>query len=153
MGLENRLGLANVLTGQADYLQAIRSIDIAGISPSPKTLDVMTSGPYSPDSIHAFSSPRMESTLSAISDQYDFLLLDSPPVLSVNDPLVLASNVDGVLFVIGTGEAGNEELRRAKDRLERSGGGIVGSVLNRFDESSHKPGYHPYQYADQRDRG
>ncbi len=77
---------------------------------------------------------------------YDIVLLDSPLALSVSDPSLLAPLVDGVLLlVLGTGAVGERDLIRAKEPLEMAGGNLFEIVMNRFDDKSHGPGFHPYE--------
>jgi Mrp family chromosome partitioning ATPase len=60
------------------------------------------------------------------------------------DPLFLAPHVDDVLLVLAAGVVVEKDAKQAKDRIEQVGGRILGVVLNRFSETLHGPGYHPY---------
>jgi Mrp family chromosome partitioning ATPase len=75
---------------------------------------------------------------------YDVVLVDSPPVLSVNDAVLLAPLVDGIVLVLNTGVVTENEVKQTKERLERAGGKILGAVMNAFIEKFHGPGSQPY---------
>ena len=72
-------------------------------------------------------------------------LVDSPPTLSVNDPILLAPLVDGIILVLNSGVVTEDDAKSAKKRLEQAGGHILGVVMNRFVEGVNGVGYHPYQ--------
>jgi len=146
MGIGNEIGLANVLTSGAQPSEVLRKIQSTRMEASTGTLAVLPSGPFSLRTIHTLSSPRLQSLLKTLSEQYEWVLVDSPPILSVNDPLVLSAGVDDVLLVVRAGEVRSRELRIAKERLDRAGARVCGSVLNRFDKRTHDLDYHPYPY-------
>ena len=73
------------------------------------------------------------------------MLLDSPPILAVNDALLLGGIVDGVLLVVGAGSADRDEVRRVKEQLGPIGTPIIGAVLNQFDPKIHGRPNQPYR--------
>jgi Mrp family chromosome partitioning ATPase len=82
--------------------------------------------------------------IRAFAQVYDTVVIDSPPVLSVSDCLLLAPLVDGVILILSTGALLQSDATRAKQQLEQAGGRILGVVMNRFDENLHGPAFHPY---------
>jgi capsular exopolysaccharide synthesis family protein len=143
----NHRGLADVLSGQCAAADVVQSIDLPTTASPARSLSVITSGPVSADSVHLLGSPRMAAALGDVSQPFDFVLLDSPPILPVNDPIVLSTVSDMVVFVIQAGETAGPEVRRARQRLERVSDRIVGSVLTRFDGAWEDDGQYAYPYG------
>lgn len=153
MGVQNTVGLANLLTEELATAEVLRKVELTGMKSPAGTLAVVPSGPFSLHSIHTLRSERLQTVFETLSQQYDLVLIDSPPILSVNDPLVLSSSVDDVLLVVSAGAVRSDELRIAKERLERAGARVCGSVLNRFDKRAYDLDYHPYSYSNGQEPG
>jgi Mrp family chromosome partitioning ATPase len=75
----------------------------------------------------------MRETLEKLRDSYDFLILDSPPVLPVTDSVVLAREVDGVVLVVKGHDTPRELIRRARDQLVQANTRLLGAVINNVD--------------------
>jgi Mrp family chromosome partitioning ATPase len=90
-------------------------------------------------------SPKLKTILDQTAQQFDLVLLDSPPALSVNDPLFLADAVDGVILVVACGLAKECDAKLAKERIQQAGGQILGVVINKFVPGLHGQGFHPYR--------
>ena len=145
--LDNKVGLRDLLTGTvgiADVLQVVKPVHD---SPrKPLTLRVITGGTTgSANTMLAMGSPKLRTILDQTTQQFDIVLLDSPPVLSVNDPLFLADAVDGVIFVVACGQAKEVDAKLAKERIQQAGGQILGVVINQFISGLHGEGFHPYR--------
>lgn len=100
------LGLTSVLSGEAKYADAIQDTSVANLS-------VLPCGPLPASPAELLASPRFAELLRLFRDQYDYVLLDSPPVLAVTDALVVAPHVDGVLLVVRTSKNGRPLAERA----------------------------------------
>jgi len=144
LDLPNHSGLANVLSGERDASDVLQTVTLQAETGSTRSLHAITSGTVSTDSVHLLGLPRMAATLEELQGRFDFILLDSPPVLPVNDPIVLSTVADMVVLVIQAGAAAGHEVRRARQRLESAGTRIVGSVLTRFDGAGEEDGQYPY---------
>jgi capsular exopolysaccharide synthesis family protein len=137
--------------GFTDILDAGSSLtlgDVVQKVPIPRdrtAIDIIPSGTLLPIHSNPLASPRLESLVKAASEQYENVLFDSPPALSVSDPCFLAPFVKGVLFVVGSGTVQERDAKLAKARIEKAGGHLVGFVMNRFDATRYGPGYHPYE--------
>ncbi|MFN2135678.1 MAG: polysaccharide biosynthesis tyrosine autokinase [Candidatus Promineifilaceae bacterium] len=107
-------------------------------------LRVMTSGPIPPNPAEILSSQRMAQLIDELITEADFLLFDSPPVLSVTDAAVLAPQTQGALFVVQVGETSRDTLRQAVERLRKSNAHVMGVLLNRIKPSHGS--YYYYQY-------
>jgi capsular exopolysaccharide synthesis family protein len=144
--VENTQGFVDILTGSRDVQDLIQVVKITDHLPENKqTLDAIASGKVATNSFKLMGSPRLKEAIEYLRNQYDVVLIDSSPVLSVNDPLFLAPMVDGVILVLNTGVVTEKDAKHAKERLEQARGHILGVVMNHFIEGVHGPGYHPYQ--------
>ena len=95
--------------------------------------------------------PILVNALMALRDKYEWILMDAPPVLVVNDALALASILDGTVLVVDTGKTRLDALERASLMLNDVGGKILGVVLNRFDPKNAYGSYygsHRYGHYD-----
>jgi capsular exopolysaccharide synthesis family protein len=139
--LPNSRGLTNLLIDEGDY-EAYLNIDN-----SYSNLHILTSGPIPPNPAELLGSNKMKKLLSNIQKDYDYVFIDSPPVVTVTDAVVLAPVVDGVILVIQAGKTEIEAVSRAKEILESVKANILGVVLNRVKES-HRGYYYYYYYYD-----
>ncbi len=145
LGLENAKGLVDILGGTEPKRDIVRTLEIA--NPGDRracVLNVVTSGQCS-NAFEVIQSASLGECIQEFAGPYDTVVIDSPPVLSVSDPLLLAALVDGVVLIVNTGALTAADATRAKQRLEQAGGRILGVVMNRFDENLHGPGFNPYQ--------
>ena len=98
------------------------------------------------------SSEAMRTLLARCAELYDYIVIDSPPVLSVTDGVILARNADAVVLVVRQGKSSKHVVRRARDLLLRAGAPITGIVLNAVDLNSPEYqgyyGHSGYRYAD-----
>lgn len=144
--LDNKVGLGDLLTGTMGIADVLQIVEPVYDSPrKPPIVGVITSGTTgSTNSMLAIGSPKLKAILDHAAQQFDMILLDSPPVLSVSDPLFLAPMADATILVVAAGCVMEKDAQRAKERLEKASGRICGVVLNRFTEKLHGPGHHPY---------
>jgi Mrp family chromosome partitioning ATPase len=90
----------------------------------------------------------MKLLLANLAERYDHILIDSPPVISVTDAVILSKMVDGVIMVVHGGRSSREAVRRARQELESVGAKIFGVVLNNVDlRHDSYEGYYYSQYA------
>jgi Mrp family chromosome partitioning ATPase len=89
----------------------------------------------------------MQLAFGKLAEQFDIVLIDSPPVLPVSDALILSGYADAVLLVVAAGQTRRAELRRTSEKLARASAPVVGAVLNKAtaqDEYGYYGGYQPY---------
>ena len=115
--------------GLSSYLSGTAMLEAVVTRTSVPNLSLIPSGPITPNAADLLSSPRMRELLSAVAQQYDVVLVDSPPVLVASDAATLAPAVDGILLVVGN-RLPDLVLRRAKEQLEAVHGRILGAVVN-----------------------
>lgn len=109
-------------------------------------LSVLTSGPLPPNPADLLSTDRFSHLLKELSSAVDIVLLDTPPVLVVTDPLVVASATDGVVIVSRAGHTRIEALQRTTATLAQGDVRIVGVVLNQ-QRGRDAEGYSYYYYT------
>jgi polysaccharide biosynthesis transport protein len=136
LGMGPRTGLSNVLTGSATLQQAtVRS----SVLP---TLFVLPAGTPPPNPAELLASSNMADILTELRGQYDHIVIDTPPTLSVTDAVIMSPRADTVILVIRSGQTTKQALRRARDILVRVNARVSGVLLNAADLSS--PDYYYY---------
>jgi polysaccharide biosynthesis transport protein len=144
VGSADTAGLIEILLGQADAAEVIRPVTLSG-SPAAGVLSFMAGGRRSSVSLAAVDWDKARSAFRSISQKFDIVVLDSPPILAANDALLFAGIVDAVLLVVGAGSANRDEVRRAKEQLDAIGTPNIGAVLNRFEPKVHGRSNQPYR--------
>jgi polysaccharide biosynthesis transport protein len=144
-GLNGKIGLTTVLTGATKLEETVQRV------PEIPNLDILPSGPVPPFPTEMLSSGAMDAILRRCGEIYDYVVIDSPPILSVTDGVILARQADAVVLVVRHGKSSKHVVRRARDILLRSGAGITGIVLNAVDLNSPEYygyyGYSGYSYS------
>lgn len=135
-GLNGRVGLSTVLAGGMSFEDALRRV------PEVPNLDILCCGPVPPFPTEMLSSEAMHDLLLRCSEQYTHIVIDSPPILSVTDGVILARQCDALALVVRHGKSSRHVVRRARDLLIRSGAPVTGVVLNAVDLNS--PDYYGY---------
>jgi capsular exopolysaccharide synthesis family protein len=137
-GLKGQVGLSNILTGGATVNDAIQ----ATIQPN---LFVIASGIVPPHPSELLSSTLMQDLLRTLCDAYDHVIIDSPPVLSVTDPVLLSVQADAALVIVRSGQTTTAHLRRTCELLHSVKANLLGIVVNAADLAS--PDYYYYYYG------
>jgi len=119
-------GLSNCIAMHKSIMEIIQHTEIEG-------LDILTSGPVAPNPSEILSSKRMDEVLEVLGREYDYVLIDTPPILPVTDAAVMAAKVDGVIMLTAWGNINPEVARDAKTRLVQAGANIIGVILNRVE--------------------
>jgi polysaccharide biosynthesis transport protein len=136
LGMGPRSGLSNVLTGSATLQQAITR------SPVLPNLSVLPAGTPPPNPAELLASTNMRDVLEELRGQYDHIVVDTPPTLSVTDAVVLSPRADAIVLVIRCGQTTKQALRRSRDILMQVNAKVSGVLLNAVDLSS--PDYYYY---------
>ncbi|HEX5045290.1 MAG TPA: polysaccharide biosynthesis tyrosine autokinase [Candidatus Polarisedimenticolaceae bacterium] len=138
--VSDAVGLSSVLTGNAEIERATFDTFVPG-------LRLLPSGPIPPNPSELLDSPGLENLLRALEKTgYDHILLDSPPMLSVTDPIVLASRSEVCLIVVRAGKTIREGLREAASRLQKARPRTVGAILNGVSDRAGHYYYRKYSY-------
>lgn len=140
-------GLGSVLNGVADIREAIQPV------PGVANLHVLPAGPLVSFPAELLGSPEMKDLLATLRNDFDHIIIDSPPVLSVTDAVIVAAMADATLLVTRAGSTSRADLRRACDMLAQVDARLIGVVLNAMDLSPldhyyyggyRKSGYYDY---------
>jgi succinoglycan biosynthesis transport protein ExoP len=137
-GLANSIGITNILAEEAKPGDAIKETDIEGLS-------LLLSGPIPPDPGGIVESEKMRRLIEDLGQQYDITILDSPPILVINDVMVLARYVDGAIITLEAGKITRRALSQARELLKQANIQVVGAILNklRIERGGY---YYSYQY-------
>jgi succinoglycan biosynthesis transport protein ExoP len=129
-------GLVSYLTGRENWHSLVRPSGTNG-------LDLITCGAVPPNPSELLSSSRMTQLIKSAKEQYDFIILDSAPMLALADSRILAPMVSGVLLVVKSGTVPREQVLHAQKGILSVGGNLLGVVLNRVDLATR--GYYDYR--------
>ena len=127
-GLRNVRGMVDVLIGD-DTLENVMQEPL-------ERLKVLTVGYIPPNPAELLSSTRFTQFLDGVREQFDYILLDVPPVEVVADAAIVASQADGVLLVLDAQETRREAVRRSMHNLHSVGARVIGTVMNNVDARS-----------------
>ena len=139
LGLRRQVGLSNVLASGEDPASVIWHV------PQLPNLWVLPCGSIPPHPAELVGSARMRQLLHSWRQEYDHIVIDSPPVLSVTDAVLLAVTVDSVILVLHSGRTTKAALRRTRDLLMNVNASVMGVVVNAVNLNS--PDYYYYYYS------
>src|ERR1700674_1508085 len=139
LGMGPKIGISNVLTGSATLQQAIIPSTIL------PDLFILPAGTPPPNPAELLASNKMKNVLEELRKQYDHIVIDTPPTLSVTDAVVMSTSADAVVLVIRSGHTTKPALRRARDILLQVNARVCGVLVNAVDLNSPDYYYH-YEY-------
>ncbi|WP_305037308.1 CpsD/CapB family tyrosine-protein kinase [Solibacillus palustris] len=137
----NKVGLSNVIAKKATINEAIQETFIFG-------LHVLTSGPIPPNPAELLSSKSMDALILDVKRDFDIVIIDAPPLLSVSDAQILANKCDGTVLIVNTGVVEKEAVRKANVILSNSQSIIIGVVLNNYVTPKHQHYYNEYSFGE-----
>lgn len=124
--LPNR-GLTDCLSAGADYHEFVQLVADAG-------LDIVTGGTPVSNAGELLSSQPMQELLQAVRDEYEYVFVNTPPVLASADAISVSGKADGVILVIASGKNEAKLINKAKVTLEQAGASLLGCILNNTTE-------------------
>lgn len=137
--LSNKVGLSSCISMGTALSDAVQKTSIEG-------LYALTGGVIPPNPSELLGSEQMKNVLQRAKEQYDYVLIDTPPVMPVTDALIVGRFVDGMILVIASAEVKVEMARDVKNQLVNAGANILGVVLNKVRSEHHGYGYGYYYY-------
>ncbi|HVG21134.1 MAG TPA: polysaccharide biosynthesis tyrosine autokinase [Blastocatellia bacterium] len=137
-GLDQAHGLSTYLSRDVKIEKVMSNAQVPN-------LDLLPCGPIPPNPSELISSEKMKNLLQIMSERYDHILIDSPPLMNVSDSVILSSMVDGVILVVHGGKSPRAIAQRARQELVNVGAKIFGVVLNNVD--LRREGYERYYYS------
>jgi capsular exopolysaccharide synthesis family protein len=137
--VSNRQGLVNCLTEGTDLDEVVQTTVVPGLT-------LMTSGTIPPNPSELLASDRMRELLERARRLFDFVIVDTPPILAVTDASLVGAQADGMVFCLNAGKVLREEARTGTDRLAMAGNKVLGLVLNRYVPTNTSDSKHYYYY-------
>ena len=141
--LHGTLGLSSILSSdvtETEMLEMIATDEQTGLS-------ILASGPIPPNPAELLGSAQMRNLLALLQKKFAHVIVDSPPVSSFTDGVLIASMVDGVLLVVHGGKSSRHVVRRSRQLLQDVGAKIFGVVLNNTSVESHDYYYYQRYYG------
>ena len=139
LGVDQAPGLSTYLSSDVIVDEVIQRLKIPNVS-------LLPSGPIPHNPAELIGSKKMKDVLRILAERYDHILIDSPPLTNLADPLILSTLVDGVILVVHWGKSDRDVVHRARLELSNAGASILGVVLNNVD-SRHDAYRDYYSYA------
>jgi polysaccharide biosynthesis transport protein len=136
-------GLSSILSSDAtdaEMLELVKTDPATG-------LNILTSGPVPPNPAELLGSEQMSRLMTALQSRYSYVVVDSPPISSFTDGVLIATMVDGVLLVVHGGKSSRHIVRRSKQLLNDVGSKVFGVVLNNVNVQSHDYYYYQSYYG------
>jgi capsular exopolysaccharide synthesis family protein len=144
LGLERSVGLTTILVGRSELPDSIQRHADSGIY-------FLASGPIPPNPTEVLQSHAAQSLFDRVSEMFDMVIIDAPPLLPVSDAAIIARDVDGAILVVRHGKTTKEQLRQAGMRLNQVGATLLGTMVNmtpRRGAKAYGYGYgYGYEYA------
>jgi capsular exopolysaccharide synthesis family protein len=145
LGIRSDMGLTDVLVGESTWQDALQSVVLQDGRPL-EHLRLLPAGRTSPNPAELVGSQRMRDLLEEWRQAFDWVFLDTPPVLFVSDASILGALADGVILLVRAGSSTQALVSRAREQLESVNARVVGSVLNGMIVSKVGRYYSYYQY-------
>jgi capsular exopolysaccharide synthesis family protein len=139
--IKNISGLTNYLVDGIEMKDLIKTTQMPN-------LYLVNSGPVPPNPAELLGSEKMTHFLKNLKDTFDYVLIDTPPLLAVSDALVMGPQIDGVILVVWGGKTSREAVKRAKEKLDAMKMPSLGVIINRINLREHDYYYkhHYYHY-------
>ncbi len=135
--VSDSIGVTSILAGEVKLEDAIKKTEIEGLS-------LLPSGPVPPDPGRMIESAKMGQLIKDLARQHDTVILDSPPILVTNDPIVLARHVDSSIVVLEGGKTTRRAFSQAREFLEQANIELIGVILNKL--KLQRGEYYYYHY-------
>lgn len=136
--IQNAKGLSSVLVGFCETKEAIYEIN--------PFLHLLPSGPTPPNPGELLSSDSFEELLATLKEEYDYIIIDTPPINIVSDALITASRTDGIVLVARDGKTYHDEFKRAVSSVEFANVKPLGVVINALEIQTGEKYKYKYKY-------
>ena len=143
---QSKLWKINDKAGLCDFLARIKPMKTSVVEELPLT--IICTGTIPPNPSELLSSDRMVSLVSFCSRNYDYVIIDTPPINTVADAQIISTFVDGMMLVAKSGNTDQEELSAAVSAIHTAGGNLCGIILNGINAKTAKGSYkYNYKYG------
>ena len=136
--LVSRYQLEHEVNGLSQYLSGQKTLEEAIYQTNIENLDVMFAGPYSPNPAELLEEELCGEMFRELSEEYDYIIVDTPPMANLIGGAIVARHCDGAVMVIESGAISYHLEQKVKNQLEKTGCRILGVVLNKVDLHSEK---------------
>ncbi|MEB8121497.1 polysaccharide biosynthesis tyrosine autokinase [Staphylococcus xylosus] len=134
---DNMDGFSNLIINNTDYNKAIHKTDIVN-------LDLLTSGPIPPNPSELIGSEKSLEVFEYLRSEYDFVIIDTPPVNTVTDAQLFSEIAKYVVYVVDVQKNDRNAIKKGKELIEKAGAKILGVVLNKAPEDKSSSYYYYY---------
>ena len=142
--LVKRYGIREKTNGLSQYLSGQRRQEEIIYSTNVENFYIILSGPYSPNPAELLEEPLFKKLLEDMRRDFDYVIIDTPPMANLIDGAIVGSLCDGAVLVIESGTVSYRLAQKVKSQLERSGCRILGVVLSRIGVEQDRPYYKKY---------
>lgn len=142
--LENNVGLTDILSGNCDLEKAIKNVD--------KSLFLITAGVILDNPSEMLGSDSMKELLDSVSSDFDYIIIDTSPVLVVSDTLLLATQADAAIIVANAKKTSTRVLKQCYGQLIEAKTNVIGTVLNDCNKAIDNK-YYGYYEGDKSKKG
>ena len=147
--LIGRYKINKAIKGLTQYLSGVEELDQVKYTTNVPCLDMILSGPVPPNPAELLDSEKFTELVERARNEYDYVIIDTPPIGQVIDPAIVAQKTDGVIFLVSQSNISYRYAQKQIEQLKKSGCRILGAVLNKVDpegKSSYYGGYYGKYY-------
>ncbi|EJX17147.1 hypothetical protein SOJ_25960 [Staphylococcus sp. OJ82] len=135
--LPNNSGLSNLIINRATYSESIKETKIDNLA-------ILTAGPTPPNPSELIASRHFDEIYNELLNHYDFIVIDTPPINTVTDAQIYAQTVKNCALVVDAEKNNKNEVKKAKDLIEKAGGKLLGAILNKMPLDKTSSYYYYY---------
>lgn len=147
--LIGRYKINKAIKGLTQYLSGVEELDQVKYTTNVPCLDMILSGPVPPNPAELLDSEKFTELVEKARNEYDYVIIDTPPIGQVIDPAIVAQKTDGVIFLVSQSNISYRYAQKQIEQLKKSGCRILGAVLNKVDpegKGSYYGGYYGKYY-------
>ena len=147
--LIGRYKINKAIKGLTQYLSGVEELDQVKYTTNVPCLDMILSGPVPPNPAELLDSEKFAELVERARNEYDYVIIDTPPIGQVIDPAIVAQKTDGVILLVSQSNISYRYAQKQIEQLKKSGCRILGAVLNKVDpegKSSYYGGYYGKYY-------
>jgi polysaccharide biosynthesis transport protein len=132
--LPNKIGMSDLLTDRLSYADVVKKTAVS-------SLDLITAGDELPNPAELLTSARLPELIESLRELYDFVVVDSPPILAVTDPAILSAVTDGVILIVRANTLRHHQAEATLEQLKSLGTSVLGMVVNGTVQEEQAYGY------------
>lgn len=144
--LIGRYKINKAIKGLTQYLSGVEQLEDVRYGTNVKNMDLILSGPVPPNPAELLNNEKFTELLETARKEYDYVIIDTPPIGQVIDPAIVAQQTDGVIFLISQANISYKYAQKQIEQMRKSGCRILGAVLNKVDPEE-KGGYYGGYYG------